>query len=481
MELQDYSQGRKDRGDEPKPAVHPGSPMLGTGLLGDASSATSLRRDASGHVSDTAYLDGLRGLMALLVCISHQRSFFYGTEGEADIEIGWGYQGIYRLACTPFLRLIWTGGIPGVTIFFVLSGYVLSKTPLRLLRDGDTEKCHNYLGAALFRRPIRLLLPPLVISLAFAFLLQLPIGLQPLQAWPPRQSNLFVEVARWWNEFLDITFPLQTNGVYKPWFPYDPPIWTIPVELRGSILVYTSIVAVSHGSAKSRRILFLVIGLYMLWCYEWAMFCFMMGMLLALMDLEQLDKQYLGHLPPKVRSLMDHVIFVAAWYLLCMPAGKQHGFERSENTPGWHHLTKLMPMRYFLDEYWRWWHSWGSLMTVYCVLRIQWLQRFFSWPKLQLLGKISFCLYLIHIPILFTVGDRLYRLLGNVQPGHATSWWDDRLHIPDIGPVGVSTRYLVTQAILIPFNMLVASYCTRWLDKTSIAWGHAAWKKLAKD
>ena len=431
-------------------------------------------------MSETAYLDGLRGLAALLVCISHQRSFFYGSEGENDVEIGWGYQGEYKLATFPFIRLIWTGGIPAVTIFFVLSGYVLSKTPLRLLRDGETEKCHSYLGSALFRRPIRLLMPPLAVSFAFALLLQLPIGLQPLVAWPPAQKNLFAEIAHWWSGFLDITFPLQTNGVNKPWYAHDPPIWTIPVELRGSIMVYTTTIALSHCSPRSRRILFLVIGLYMLWCFEWAMFCFLMGMLLALMDLEQLDRPYLGQLSPVVRGLVDHAIFVASWWLLCMPAGTIHGFEKAENTPGWKTLTKAMPMRYFLDEYWRWWHSWASVMMVYCVLRIKWLQRLFSSPKLQYLGKVSFCLYLIHIPLLFTVGDRVYRCFGNFKLGKP-SVWDDLLHVPDIGPVGVSTRYLVTQAILVPFNIFVAAYATEWLDKPSIAWGHAAYKKLLRE
>ncbi|BFZ56890.1 hypothetical protein PYCC9005_003940 [Savitreella phatthalungensis] len=426
----------------------------------------------------TAYLDGVRGLMALCVYLAHHMVLYYDAldHAKGKVILGWGYNGEYRLVNFPFLRILFSGGGAAVSVFFVLSGYVLSKSALRRMREGRTSDMHEYLASSTFRRVIRLYVPPAIVSFIYALVLHLPFGIASNVTWPLPQTNVLQEIRSWFNEFLSITYPLQTNAVYNAWFPYNPPIWTIQSEFRGSIVVYTTLLGLSHATPRWRHILLAAIGLYCLLQYEWQIFCFYGGILLAAVDVYRLDIPFLTRRSGIIRGLLVHAIFFFGWYLLCEPAGVRHGHEMSVNTPGWRILTEAMPMRYFLDEYWRWWNSWGAIMAVYGIMRITWLQRFFNTRKMQYLGHVSYMFYLTHMPLLFLVGERLKRMVG-CHDG-TPSWWNDRLVVPDIGPIGFSTRWLAMQTMMLLINLLVADYTTDWLDKRSIAWGHAAWNRL---
>lgn len=46
---------------------------------------------------------------------------------------------------------------------------------------------------------------------------------------------------------------------------------------------------------------------------------------------------------------------------------------------------------------------------------------------LQYLGKVSFMLYLVHIPVLAILGGRVSRMLGQIPFDARDSWWNYRL------------------------------------------------------
>jgi peptidoglycan/LPS O-acetylase OafA/YrhL len=195
----------------------------------------------------TAFLDGLRGLAALFGFIQHYIGSF-----DANVhEHGFGEGGNYYLASLPFLRIVFNGGSAAVTIFFVLSGYVLSKSPLGLLRNGKRQATLS-LASAIIRRPIRLYIPPLGTTLAFAILMHAPFGLVPDMGWPQPKATVFAEIAYWPWESIKFFNPFQTHGSGRAWYPYNLVVWTIPIELKGSMLVYglTAIAALS-GSPRS--------------------------------------------------------------------------------------------------------------------------------------------------------------------------------------------------------------------------------------
>lgn len=89
------------------------------------------------RVQSTAYLDGLRGLASFIVFVHHYTCeyvppyvAYYGVNAEkvpsSPLQL-------------PFLRVIYSGR-PMVHVFFVISGFVLSKKPLQLARARDYDR-----------------------------------------------------------------------------------------------------------------------------------------------------------------------------------------------------------------------------------------------------------------------------------------------------------------------------------------------------
>jgi peptidoglycan/LPS O-acetylase OafA/YrhL len=432
------------------------------------------RRAKQPHRS-TAFLDGLRGLAALLVYISHQHPWWYGIGNE--LNDGFGYQGRTSLATFPFIRTLFTGGNAGVAIFFVLSGYVLSIAPLRVIRDGDTAAAHRRLISAIFRRPFRLYIPALGISLAFALIMHLPFGLAPVMEWPVAQETLFAEIKSWVYESGVMMNPFEEHTIFTHWYPYDPPAWTMAIEFRGSMLVF-SMLAVAALVPRWRLSLFSISGLFVFAIYQWSMACFMGGVVLAINDLDGIDLSLLGHrFSKQAINVGYNTLFVLSWWILCQPAGKRDA-EGSYATPGWYYMTMLIPPNYYNDEYWRFWNSIGAVILVYTVLRLKWLQSFFTTRVLKYLGRVSFSLYLLHIPIVWTAGDRICRLFGVVRQPSFTTWYDYKLAIPDVGPRGFSTGFLASQVVILPLTLLLAEGCTRLLDEPSVRIGRAIVARL---
>lgn len=425
----------------------------------------------------TAYLDGLRGFAAFLVYMSHHVPWWYGMDNA--LNHGFGWHGERYFATFPYVRSFFTGGNAGVSIFFVLSGYVLSISPLRKLREGKVQEVRQSLISAAIRRPIRLFIPPLGISLAFALIMHLPFGLAPHLEWPVAVDNVFAELQKWVVEGYYMMSPLEPHGVNERWFCYDPPAWTMAIEFEGSMVVYALLAGFGFAVPHYRAYLFVITGFFFLFIFWWAMASFCFGVALAMNDIEGFDRTLIFKrfgITEKAQQIFFHVIFFSSWYLLDQPAGNK-GANHLYETPGWYHLSKLIPYTYWDDEYWRFLNTFGAVGVVYAVLRIKWLQNFFSRPSLQYLGKVSFSLYLLHIPFLWTFGDRTYRLIGVARQDFKT-WYDGLLRIPDIGLVGISTGFLVGQAIILPLNLMLAELCTKWLDEPSVKVGRWVVNKL---
>lgn len=118
------------------------------------------------HLSPTAYLDGMRGLAALVVFFCH---YFYQAFIIAE---GWGAgETNYHLLKLPFIRLFYQGP-PAVCLFFVISGYALSYRPLKLVRSRAPADLATAISSLVFRRGIRLYLPTAISTLLIVCLLR---------------------------------------------------------------------------------------------------------------------------------------------------------------------------------------------------------------------------------------------------------------------------------------------------------------------
>ena len=242
-------------------------------------------------------------------------------------------------------------------------------------------------------------------------------------------------------------------------------------------MVFALIALVSFVRPRWRMGLFAAIGFVLLFTYFWSMACFMGGVVLAMNDLEGFDRSFFDkRLSKRGKTVVYNAIFWLAWWILCEPGGYKDP-EMSYGSPGWYFMTKIIPPNYYYDEFWRFWNVIGAVLLVYAVLNVKWLQTFFNTRTLQYLGRISFSLYLIHIPLEWTVGDRICRLLGVVRQ-EFTMWYDGKLTVPDVGPRGFSTGFIIEQAFIMPLTFALAEVSTRLLDGPSVKAGRWVVAKL---
>src|SRR5271155_1780668 len=180
------------------------------------------------QVRCTAYLDGLRGFAAFMVYWGHhQLRAHEAISADRIFGNAFGYEGRYYFACLPGIRTFFSGGHFAVTVFFVLSGYVLSTKPLILIHAGEYAMLGDNLASALFRRWLRLHIPVICTTLLYM------TSWHAFGLWTDNehQSNYRDELWKWYAEFKNFSFIFNTGG--DPWFPYNIHVWSIPVEFRG--------------------------------------------------------------------------------------------------------------------------------------------------------------------------------------------------------------------------------------------------------
>lgn len=108
---------------------------------------------------------------------------------------------------------------------------------------------------------------------------------------------------------------------------------------------------------------------------------------------------------------------------------------------------------------------------VYAALRNDWLQQFLNTRALQYMRKLGFMLYLTHLAISKVVGDPVARAFGQVYTISEESWVNKLPYIPDIGPAGLSSRFLLGLMVTLPICLVVAEVGTKLLDIPSVRFG----------
>lgn len=397
------------------------------------------------RLSPTAYLDGMRGLAAFIVFFCH---YFYSS---FEIAEGWGSNDRnYTLFKLPFFRLVYAGP-PMVAIFFVVSGYALSLKPLKLARARRWAEFSQTMSSFAFRRAFRLLLPTAISTFMIVILLQLgayewnrEFSHDRTYHWnvqetaPDLKPTFTEQLVDWgWNMFNFVHvwgWEKYGGSTY-----YDVHLWTIPIEFRASMVLFLTATALARLRTSLR---FLFLGVCMVFTYRsdrWEMLLFFVGMLFAELDLIRgahtdpstcaalQDNDNTDVLPtaePKTPTMLSYVgtgglstqqppkasmLSRAAWallatislYLLSQPDAN------SENTPGWRTLSALIPA--WVDDKYRYWQCVGAALFVFCVARMPTLQRVFNSSPIQYLGKISYAIYLMHGPVMHTIGYALER------------------------------------------------------------------------
>lgn len=382
----------------------------------------------------TAYLDGLRGVAAFIVFIHHTILDWFPGLGR-----GYGSgnpENTSFFMQLPFIRLVYSGrGM--VAVFFVISGYVLSYKAIRLMRAGQYEKLLDSLASSTFRRAMRLFIPTSVstfISMLFCrweWYLKDPLKRNTV---PVKQGDFWFQLHDWWKHVLAISNPLVNvdgRNLYSP--QYDGHLWTIPIEFHGSLIIFLTLLCVAKLRPWLRLSFLGGFTAYALWVTHWEVFLFLSGIFLC--DLHFVQASYSAYSPDAIptpsharssvvsrvwETLTENVptlskttqkmgiealaitMAIFATHILTFPD------EGAESTPGFRTLYTLTPRASAaagLTQ--RFWLSLSAFLLVLAMNFSSLLQYPFTTGVAQYLGKISFALYIVHGPVLYTLGMKM--------------------------------------------------------------------------
>ena len=417
--------------------------------------------------SQTAYLDGLRGFAALLVySLHHQMWGHEGFAGQFMLENAFGFDGKYYFSCLPGIRIFFSGGHLAVAVFFVISGYVLSRKPLTLIHARDTDLLADNLTSALFRRWLRLFLP--VLATTFVWMTSWHLfGIRSSQReYDAPESTYASELWKWYCDFKNYSF-IFNSTVFNH---YNDHAWSLPMEFRGSIVVWTTLLALARCGSEIRLAVEAGLIWYFLYIVDgWYCGLFIMGVLICDYDLLSAADR----LPAALRrreplpTWVFYLLFIAALYLGGVPSVTDD-LARLRESPGWYYLSFLKPQAFY-DFRW-FYRFWAATLLMISIPRLGWLKAFFETPFNQYLGRISFSLYLVHGPVLWSIGDRVYAATGRSRETHVVMIpdWIDLFPFPNRGPLGLEFNYLVAHLILLPLTLALAEASTKLFDEASL-------------
>jgi peptidoglycan/LPS O-acetylase OafA/YrhL len=308
-------------------------------------------------------LDGLRGIAAFLVVVSHVIAAFFPVFYFGDAEKSFGGM----VAASP-LFVFWSGTF-AVFVFFVLSGFVLSSSV--------SMKEFSF-PAAVVRRYFRLGIP-MVTAVILAWVL---VSMFP----DPSATSGDLNGNKWLADHYPGETPPLHSAIFgtmftvfltgKSWF--NGVFWTMRHELIGSIAIY----GLYRFLSRKQTILAcsLVIPV-MLWVpVSLAVLVgFPMGVLI-----------YEGW----KTGLFERV---SRWWMILVAVGLFLGGQSYRGSDLYAFASVLFPHNEFDCV-----RSIGAAFLVCGVLSSQPLQRLLCTPAPQFLGRVSFSLYLIHLPVLLT-------------------------------------------------------------------------------
>lgn len=317
-------------------------------------------------VQRIAAFDGLRGVAALIVVIYHFLCLLYPqmTPSMSDAPVA--------IAHTP-VHIFWNGRF-AVAVFFVLSGFVMAAA---------TDRRRSSLVSNSVTRYLRLAVPA-ALSCVLAWVW--------LSVWPTAAETMAATIeapSRWLQytyqgDVKTVVHAVADGTVANFWRGYsrfNNVLWTLQYELVGSLAIFVGY-WLSAGRARLLLLLLSSVGIIL----------FIPGPYLAFTLGAALYEA-------RMRGWLDKI--PAAVPLLALIGGILLGYPGA----GSHERLSLPPV----PDQWELGASRGMIpvlaagLLVYATFALHSMSRFLSHAVPVWLGRISFSLYLVHVPPLYTV------------------------------------------------------------------------------
>ena len=331
------------------------------------------------------YLDGIRGLAALNVLVTHLIVAFYPALYNGNSSQTHFANGVEVALAKSLWTILYVGDI-SVPILFVLSAYVLS---FRFFMHQDTAIA----TASAYRRYMRLELPVLAaVLVSWAFM---HFGLYyNAQAAVITHSEWFLGSY--------YQFPPDFWGAVRQalWecfavggnVSYNPVLWTMNYEMLGSFSVFGFLAL--FGKSRSRYLVYAVMALVFIKSYY---FAFVIGMVLS--DLHYSDWG---------KPIREYVLRRPwlSWGSIVLGLLLGVYFKDSRNI--W---CQIMNIQFLLDwgiDLYAFYHIVGAGLVLFGCFYNTKIQSVLSKGFFQFFGRIAFSLYLIHFILICSLSSFLF-------------------------------------------------------------------------
>lgn len=314
------------------------------------------------------YLDSLRGYAAIFVLIGH----YWGSYGYPEF--------IEPIRHSP-LGFIYHGA-GAVAIFFVLSGFVLSKSFLSKPENIERLTFANYSVKRFFR-----IYPLFLFGLLVSFVL-VNLNLDEIQTIPIELERS----KRLWSDTYSIKRLILESNLFV-YFPKDgglrllPQDWTLSIELLISMFIpfFTIIL-------RKKPVSFICLGLFLLYfkVIHVYFFGFFLGMILAYYHKELISRF------SKTNTIIKILFFSVG---LCFYTSSL-----------WIPIDVLKKLEYLVFEP----QTFGAALILITLLVSTRFQKALSGRIIAFIGEISYGIYLTHYFILLGVLPYFFQLLNSI-------------------------------------------------------------------
>jgi peptidoglycan/LPS O-acetylase OafA/YrhL len=333
------------------------------------------------------YVDGLRGVACFMVVLSHLTLIFY--PGLHDKAMAHGNQNVEFIFNSPLA--FFYSGTSAVYIFFVLSGFILSHA---FLNGSDVI---SNAASMTSKRYFRLAIPVTISCIAYW-------GVMSTDS-PDR------DLLSPWFQSLKISEPSFFNALYAGTissffgskFEYNPVLWTMKIELLGSFLTYFICTALIKSNKQGLLIFFFCLAFFLSTLNQvekYGYISFLIGV-------------YIYVRKPKVNVTPGIALIITGVYF----GGIHYGSD------SYTHL--IYHTRFFINgeesnAYILFNFISGVLISL-SVLSSTFFAGLFSHKLFVYTGKVSFSVYLFHLPFFMVVLVYIFNTLVNAGLGYAES------------------------------------------------------------
>ena len=328
------------------------------------------------------YLEGLRGLGATTVVLCHFRNLCFLEDQENLLHfINQNTTGLLTIFLECMVNLLVDGSLY-VWIFWLMSAYVISIVFFKINENYDK------IVLAYFTKRYFRLMPPVLGSTLLAFVL-LKLGLMYNQELA---TILGKECAQdWVRSFYNFEISFWNalkSGFWNAFFnhnnadSYNPVLWTIYKEFLGSLFTFSLFGIVRHNP-KRFILYFLILGV-LIALHTWWLCAFVVGHMLCDYDFSSTPSEIpLSKILLKIKEIekkvLKYPIFLLIVSLVVVIFGRYTLWI----------ISPKLPADLIL----------GTFVMI-CVTRMKIYQQFFSWKVFLWIGKYSFAIYLLHMPVL---------------------------------------------------------------------------------